>query len=106
MQSGESSAESLSAGYFELAGLPRPLFQPPVRSPLGTLYPDCLWPEVRLIGECDGADKYRRPGAYVEEKRREQVLADLGFRIVRWLEKKIMIEPQDVVERVARALAV
>lgn len=102
----ESPAESLSAGHFHLAGLPEPSYQVPLRTPSGTLYPDCLWPEHRLIGECDGAVKYAEgSGAYVREKEREQVLRDLGYRMVRWLGKEIMARPQVVVDRVARALA-
>jgi hypothetical protein len=100
----ESPAESLSAGWFALASLPTPLFQPPVDTPFGTLYPDCLWPDARLIGECDGAVKYADAKAYVNEKEREQVLRDLDFRIVRWLAKEIMLDPHRVVERVARKL--
>jgi hypothetical protein len=100
----ESPAESLSAGHFHLAGLPRPLFQHPVATPLGTLFPDCLWPDQRLIGECDGAVKYAQADAYVQEKRREQVLRDLGFGMVRWLGREIMLQPQVVVDRVSRAL--
>ncbi len=101
----ESPAESLSAGWFVLGGLPTPLFQPPVDTPAGTFYPDCLWPEARLIGECDGAGKYAEANAYVNEKEREQILRDLDFRVVRWLAKEIMLDPQRVVDRVARKLA-
>jgi hypothetical protein len=36
----ESPAESLSAGWFAVSGLPTPLFQPPVDTPFGTLYPN------------------------------------------------------------------
>jgi hypothetical protein len=101
----ESPIESLAAGHFALAGLPAPLWQEPIRTPAGTFYPDCLWPEHRLIGEADGADKYRDQHAAVREKEREQVLRDLGFRVVRWLGKEIVGRPQIVVERVRRELA-
>jgi hypothetical protein len=100
----ESPAESLSAGWFARAGLPTPLFQPPLVTPFGTVYPDCLWPEERLVGECDGAVKYADASGYVKEKEREQILRDLDYRIVRWLAKEIMIDPQRVVDRVARSL--
>lgn len=100
----ESPAESLSAGWFALSELPMPLFQAGVDTPFGTLYPDCLWPESRLVGECDGAVKYSDASGYVREKEREQVLRDLDYRIVRWLAKEIMTDPQRVVERVARKL--
>jgi len=100
----ESAIESLSAGHFQLAGLPRPRFQEPVRTPFGMFFPDCLWPEHRLIGEADGALKYAIQGAIVAEKQREQILRDQGWAFVRWLGKEIMITPEAVVERVARAL--
>lgn len=100
----ESAPESLSAGHFHLAGLPSPMYQTALESPLGRLYPDFYWPEQRLIGECDGAVKYADGAAYVREKEREQALRDLGYPMVRWLAKEIMLSPQLVVERVARAL--
>lgn len=100
----ESAAESLSAGHFHLAGLPTPLFQAPIETPAGTLFPDFYWPEHRLIGECDGAVEGEDPRAYVKEKRREQVFLDLDFGVVRWLGGEIMTVPARVVGRVGRAL--
>ena len=105
----ESAAESLSAGWFTLAGLPTPEFQPGVATPFGIVYPDALWRGRGVhgrgvVGECDGAVKYHEARAYVQEKEREQVLRDLGFDVVRWLAKEIMLTPDVVVARVARAL--
>lgn len=100
----ESAPESLSAGHFHLAGLPSPIYQTALESPFGRLYPDFYWPEQRLIGECDGAVKYADGAGYVREKEREQTLRDLGYSMVRWLAKEIMLSPQTVVDRVARAL--
>ena len=102
----ESAAESLSAGHIELAGLPRPRYQARIVTDTGVLYPDAYWEEYGVIGECDGAMKYADNTAYVREKQREQVLRDLGFRIVRWLAKEIMLQPQVVMDRIARALDV
>ena len=100
----ESAIESLSAGHFELAGLPRPLCQEPIRTSFGTFYPDFLWPEQRLIGEADGAGKYEGSDAVVHEREREELLRRLDYRVVRWLGKEIMAHPALVVERVAREL--
>lgn len=100
----ESAIESLSAGHFELAGLPRPLFQEPVRTRYGVYFPDCYWPEQRLIGEADGAVKYSERAALVREKEREQELRDAGYHVVRWLGREIHATPGVVVGRVARAL--
>lgn len=100
----ESPAESLTAGHLHLAGLATPLFQAPVETPHGTVYPDFLWPELMLIGECDGAVKYGDQRSIVAEKEREQLLRDLGYRIVRWLAKEIMTRPDLVLARIERAL--
>lgn len=100
----ESPIESLSAGHFEVAGLPRPLFQEPLRTRLGIVFPDCYWPEYRLIGEADGAVKYADAAAIVREKEREQALRDEGYRIVRWSGKEILTAPAVVAQRVGRSL--
>ena len=101
----ESAAESLSAGHLHLAELPTPSFQAEIRTPMGKVYPDFLWEDLKLIGECDGAVKYDDAKAFVLEKQREQMLRDLGYRFVRWLAREIMLEPAVVMERIARALA-
>ena len=100
----ESPVESLSAAHFIIAGLPLPQSQVPIHTPMGTLYPDFYWPERRLIGEVDGAVKYSDPDAHVREKEREQLLRDLGYRMVRWLGREIRLQPWVVIERVAREL--
>ena len=101
----ESTAEYLTAGHLYLAALPMPLFQAPIRTQLGFVYPDFLWEDARLIGECDGAIKYTDPTAYVREKEREQVLRDDDYRFVRWLGKEIMLRPSVVIARIERALS-
>jgi len=101
----ESAAESLSAGYMYLAGLPTPAFQAEIRTAHKTYFPDFLWEQQRLIGECDGEVKYTDPKAYVAEKEREQDLRDNGWRFVRWLPKEVMLRPSEVIDRIERALA-
>lgn len=100
----ESPIESLTAAHLHLCGLPLPVFQPAIRTSRGTFYPDCLWPQQRLIGEADGAVKYTDARAIVAEKEREQILRDLGYDIVRWLGREILLEPWVVIERIERAL--
>ena len=57
-----------------------------------------------MVGEADGAVKYRDPDAFVKEKEREQILRDHDYRFVRWLGKEIMTTHHIVVGRIARAL--
>lgn len=100
----ESPAESLSAGHIHLSGLPVPLYQFEIRTSRGRLYPDFYWPDADLIGECDGAVKYKTADGFVSEKEREQYLRDLGHRMVRWQAREMMTRPQMVLDRIARAL--
>lgn len=100
----ESAAESLSAGHMYLAGIPTPAFQAEIRTSLKTYFPDFVWKEQRLIGECDGEVKYTDPKAYVAEKEREQDLRDNDWRFVRWLPKEVMLRPREVMDRIERAL--
>lgn len=100
----ESPAESLTAGHLHLSGLPVPEFQARIVTSRGTFYPDCYWPEQRLVGECDGAVKYTSPNSIVGEKEREQALRDAGYGVVRWLAREIMVRPDEVMARIARSL--
>lgn len=100
----ESAPESLSAGHFHLAGIPAPQLQLRLDTPIGVTFPDFYWAEANLIGECGGAIKYTDEHGYVREKEREQALRDLGYRMVRWQAKEIMLCPQVVISRVERML--
>ena len=100
----ESPAESLTAGHLYRSGLPMPLFQAPLRTRIGTVFLDFLWPEHRLVGECDGAMKYTDRRALVEEKIREDAVRETGHRFVRWMGADPMVRPDELISRIARAL--
>jgi len=100
----ESPAESLTAGHLYLSGLPMPELQPPVKTRLGTYFPDFVWPDVMLIVETDGVVKYNDRRDLVAEKEREDALRELGYRFIRVLAKDIMLRPEWVIERIRRAL--
>ena len=89
----ESPAEAMSLLLMLDAGFSRPQQQAVFNDSDGDMVVDCWWPEVGLIGECDGLTKYLRADrgdgraasqAVVAEKRREDRLRALGLRVVRW----------------------
>ncbi len=100
----ESVAESLTTGYLYLSGLPMPLFQAPLKTRIGTVFPDFLWPEHKLVGECDGAMKYMDPRTLVEEKVREDAVRETGHRVLRWMGADPMLHPDELIGRIAWAL--
>ncbi len=90
----ESPAESMSRVSMSRGGIPEPTLQGELFNEDGEFVarPDFIWPEARLVGEVDGKWKYGqllRPGqtpetAIMAEKRREEMIRQLGFWIVRW----------------------
>jgi hypothetical protein len=91
----ESPGESVSRIRFRLWGLPVPVLQYVVRDGHGVFVGrgDMAWPELGTIGEFDGDAKYGpeflKPGqtaqdAILKEKRREELIRELGWQVVRW----------------------
>ena len=82
----ETPLESWSAACFHEWGLPQPQVQVVVEDDTGRFVGrvDFLWEEFGVIGEADGALKYDDREANYAEKRREDWLRELGFRVIRW----------------------
>lgn len=90
----ESWLESASAWSMAGWGLPPGIPQVNVYTPDGEFVgrPDCLWPELGLVGEADGVEKYLLEGTDEESVRealsaeevRQDAMAALGLRFVRW----------------------
>jgi hypothetical protein len=89
-----SPGESLSRVGMHLLHLPAPELQVPFSDREGLIgIVDFCWHKYHLIGEFDGAGKYLRDElrngrttdqVMVDEKRREDRLRALGFRVTRW----------------------
>ena len=74
---------------FNDVGLPSPEPQAWIEDEDGFLAArvDALWRDHRVIGECDGAVKYdidAAPTMLLAVKRRQELLEDLGYIVVRW----------------------
>lgn len=87
----ESVLESVSRVAIHEQGLPAPRLQISLGDDRGYCgRVDFLWDEFRVIGEADGLGKYEPSAGRATrdivraEKRREELLADLGFEVVRW----------------------
>jgi hypothetical protein len=111
----ESPGESFSRVIFHLARLPAAELQFSVFAPDGRFVgrSDFGWPDLGVLGEFDGKNKYgellRKPGQTAEEvliaeKRREDQLRDLGWVVVRWMWQDLM-RPEALIGRLRHALA-
>jgi hypothetical protein len=54
---------------------------------------DFLWREARLIVEVDGRDVHTARRAFENDRRRDQRLATLGYRVVRFTWRQVTHEP-------------
>jgi len=104
----ETALESWSAWAFALHKVPPPVWQVNVCDAEGVFLGrvDCWWPEG-VVGEADGALKYRlaaaeRGGVRAEslaavvddERRRERGLRHAGLPMVRWSAGDVLVEPR------------
>ncbi|MGN7797921.1 hypothetical protein [Leifsonia sp. 22587] len=90
----ESPLESVSRVSMGLAGAPTPELQLEVEDLLGfRARVDFAWPDLGLVGEADGAVKYRQPAMRRERSsadivsahaERQRLIESMGLRVVRW----------------------
>ncbi|WFR84747.1 type IV toxin-antitoxin system AbiEi family antitoxin domain-containing protein [Arthrobacter sp. Y-9] len=103
----ESVAESRARLLFHLEGLPNPIPQWEVQTPIGRRFLDFAWPEKMLAAEFDGEVKYfgstPTDRALYEERLRERHLMELGWRFVR-LTWSDLERPGEVRRRITSAL--
>jgi very-short-patch-repair endonuclease len=66
---------------------------------------DLLWRRERLVVEIDGHAFHGHRAAFERDRRRDQVLAAAGFRVIRITWLQLEREPLAVITRIAQALA-
>jgi very-short-patch-repair endonuclease len=103
----ESPLESLVRGRVLEAGLPSPELQVRITDPSDgwSCRVDFLWRAQWVVLEADGQVKYRTDGrALWNEKRRQERLEQLGYRVVRVTWSDIVDRRAETVQRVRRSL--
>lgn len=100
----ETPLESVSLVCFAESALPLPRIQVDIAGESGKVYRvDFLFGHV--IGEADGAVKYKDDEAPWREKLRQSDLEARGYIVVRWTWEEIWSRPHVVIARIRRALA-
>lgn len=95
----ESPLETLTRLCLFDAGLPAPELQ----AWIGRDRVDMLWRHARVVVEADGRLKYRDDELW-KEKRRQERIERLGFRVVRVLWTDVVDHPEETAARVRTAL--
>lgn len=66
---------------------------------------DFFWPESRVIVEVDGFAYHGHRRAFERDRRRDMLLRDAGYEVIRVTWRQIVDEPLLVIAHIARALA-
>ncbi|MGN6586932.1 MAG: type IV toxin-antitoxin system AbiEi family antitoxin domain-containing protein [Solirubrobacterales bacterium] len=77
---------------------------PVVNAPVGKVTVDFLWRQERLIVETDSYATHGGTIAFEDDKARDLYLRRLGYRVHRFSERQLELEPAAVVEDVVRGL--
>jgi hypothetical protein len=111
-ETSESVGESRSRALIHVLGLPAPVLQYVFQDHEGFIArTDFFWPDAKVIGEFDGDAKYlddvllagrSTQEAILAEKKREDRLRALGYKVVRW-DWKILSTPDVLRERLIAA---
>ncbi|MBO1267626.1 hypothetical protein [Arthrobacter cavernae] len=103
----ESAGETLARDAIAKLGFPEPVLQFQVKTHRGANRFDFAWPDRRAAVEFDGKSKYfdYKPTAEVifEERRREKLLTEQGWRILR-IEWKDLFDERGLKVRLLRLL--
>lgn len=99
----ESPMETRLRWLLRQAGLPKPEVQANLHDAHGRFVgrADLYYPGARLVIEYDGSNHRDR---LVEDNRRQNLLTNAGFRILRFAAADVMKEPDIVAARVRGAL--
>jgi very-short-patch-repair endonuclease len=76
-----------------------------VNTRIGRYEVDMLWAEQRLVAEVDGYAYHGTRAAFERDRLRDGELQALGFRVMRITWRQLQEHPEEVVTRLARALA-
>jgi very-short-patch-repair endonuclease len=99
----ESPMETRLRWLLLQAGLPRPEVQTDLRDPEGRFVgrADLYYPRARLVIEYDGANHRER---LVEDNRRQNLLMNAGYRLLRFTSADIGQRPDAITSQVWQAL--
>jgi very-short-patch-repair endonuclease len=95
-----SKAERLMRRLLRDAALPQPLCNARIHGQK----PDFLWPRERLVVQVDGYQFHGHRSAFERDRRKDQVLIAVGFRVVRVTWLQLQYEPLRVAAVIAAAL--
>ncbi len=82
------------------SGLPRP----EVNAIVGEFEVDLLWRQARLVAEADSLQFHLTRAAMERDRRRDALLAGLGYRVLRFTDRQVRRRPSEVIDALASVI--
>jgi very-short-patch-repair endonuclease len=95
-----SRAERRFRKLLQEAQLPQPL----VNVRVGGCVPDFLWPDEKVVLEVDGWDTHRHRHAFERDRKKDRILADAGYHVIRVTWRHFTEEALALIAHLARML--
>lgn len=86
------------------SGLPKPLYNAPLRAGASTLYADALWKRQRVVVELHGLRFHRRPADRQRDDERLNLFTELGYRMLAFAWRQVHDEFPALAGRLHRVL--
>ncbi len=101
----ESVLESCARVIFDSRGLDVPEVQATIRGPDFAFQVDFRWAKQKTIAEADSTEKHTGSEDVLAQFRRERLLRDAGYKVVRFTWRELFESPEVVIVRIRKALA-
>ncbi len=98
-----SPMESVLRWLLHVAGVPAPVLQHGIWTPVAEFRADLAWPDRKVLVEFDG-DGHRERRVFVADLRRQNALVAAGWTVLRFSSADVLGRPEVVVAAVLRAL--
>jgi hypothetical protein len=107
-QPSDALAELVLAETMRAMGSPQPAYHHLIHVGAEVFEADFAYPELMLAIEVDGYGPHTTPAQFEEDRRRQNLIVEVGYMVQRYTAKRVLSRPRSVaedVERIRRARA-
>jgi very-short-patch-repair endonuclease len=94
----QAAARSVPEGVLWTAchevGLPTPTLNAPITTVRGIRWADAYWEDCQLVAEIDGREHHSKESDLINDRRRQELLEDLGLTVLRFPASTVLYRPE------------
>ncbi len=90
------------AEAFRSNGYPAPIYHHPIHVGHEVFEADFAYPDLMLAIEIDGFGPHTTPAQFEEDRRRQNLIVEVGFMVRRYTARRVLLRPTEVVDDIER----